>query len=104
MTTPWFIREGLHVKVGPTLPDGTPHPHAGKAGIITKSIDIYSDPYWLGPPSAMVKLDPEIRPQGFIWISLVCLDVSLEDGPETRPAYTSAGKDRANALDARIAN
>ena len=68
------VREGMHVKVGPNRPDGKPHPHAGKTGRITKFIDAYTDPYWLGPPSAMIKLDSGIEPQGFIWVSLESLE------------------------------
>jgi hypothetical protein len=68
------VRQGMHVKVGPTRPDGKPHPHAGKTGRITKFIDAYTDPYWLGLPSAMIKLDSGIEPQGFIWVSLECLE------------------------------
>lgn len=70
-----LIREGMQVRVGPTRPDGKQHPHAGKTGRITKFVNIYSDPYWLGLPSAMIKLDWGIEPQGFIWVSLVCLEV-----------------------------
>ncbi len=33
------VRQGMHVKVGPTRPDGKPHPHAGKTGRITKFIE-----------------------------------------------------------------
>jgi len=69
------LLEGVHVKVGPTRPDGKPHPHAGKTGRITKFIDAYTEPYWLGLPSAMIKLDPGIEPQGFIWVSVQCLEV-----------------------------
>ena len=81
---PTPIREGMHVKVGPTRPDGKPHPHAGKTGRITKFIDEFTDfdlllngdPYWCCPPSAMIKLDAGIKPQGFIWVSLECLEVA----------------------------
>ena len=66
--------EGLHVKVGPTRPDGKPHPHAGKTGRVTKFIDAFSEPYWLGLPSALIKLDSGIEPQEFIWVSLRCLE------------------------------
>ena len=69
------ICEGMHVKVGPTRPDGKPHPHAGKTGRITKFMNSYTDPYWLGLPSAMIKLDSGIEPQGFICVSLECLEV-----------------------------
>ena len=74
-----LIREGMHVKVGPTKPDGKPHPHAGKWGRITKCINIYSDPYWLGPPSAVIELDSRIRPRGFIWVSLASAEVLSEN-------------------------
>ena len=64
--------EGTHVRVGPTRPDGRPHPHAGKTGRITRFLNLYSDPYWLGLPSVMIQLDPGIRPQEFIWVSTKC--------------------------------
>jgi curved DNA-binding protein CbpA len=70
--------EGVHVRVGPTRPDGRPHPHAGKTGRITRFIHLYSDPYWLGRPSAMIQLDPGIRLGGFIWVSTECLEVLSE--------------------------
>ena len=71
---------GTHVKVGPTRPDGEPHPHAGKTGRITNFINNYSDPYWRGLPSAMVKLDSGIEPPGFIWVSMECLEARPENG------------------------
>jgi hypothetical protein len=74
--------EGAHVKVGPTRPDGKPHPHAGKTGRITKFADAHSEPYWPGLPSAMIKLDPGIKPQGFIWVSLQALDALPEEACE----------------------
>ena len=43
-----LVSKGMHVKVSPTRADGKPHPHAGKTGTITRFINIYSDPYWLG--------------------------------------------------------
>jgi hypothetical protein len=73
--------EGVHVKVGLTRPDGSPHPHAGKTGRITKFADAYAD--WLGLPSAMIKLDSGIEPRGFIWVSLQCLEALPEDPPTT---------------------
>jgi hypothetical protein len=74
---------GVHCKVGPTRPDGRPHPHAGKTGRITRFTDLYSDPYWRGLPSAMIKLDSGIEPQGFIWVSLQCLEALPEDTRST---------------------
>ncbi len=76
---PWF--EGAHVRVGPTRPDGTPHPHAGRTGRISRFTDTHSEPYWLGPPSAMVELDLETKPLGFIWVSLECLKMLDERPP-----------------------
>jgi curved DNA-binding protein CbpA len=70
---------GVHVRVGPTRLDGTPHPHAGKTGRIKRFINLYSDPYWLGLPSAMIQLDPKIKPPGFIWVSTRCLKVLPEN-------------------------
>jgi len=68
-----LVREGMAIKVGPTRPDGKPHPHAGKIGRITRCINIYSNPHWLGPPSAMIELDS--RPREFIWVSLASSEV-----------------------------
>ena len=87
-----LIREGMHVKVGPTRPDGKPHPHACKTGRITKFIDIFSDPYWLGLPSALVKVDWGIEPQGFIWVTIECLEVLPENAPKTDSPPLSAGR------------
>jgi hypothetical protein len=72
------LREGVRVKVRPTRPDGKPHPHSGKTGKITRFIDCYSCPDWNGPLSAAVKLDAGILPQGFIWVSLECLEALPE--------------------------
>ena len=74
-----LVREGMHVKVGPTRPDGKPHPHAGKTGRIKKCINIYSNPHWLGPPSAMIELDSGIEPRGFIWVSMASSEVLSEN-------------------------
>jgi ActR/RegA family two-component response regulator len=73
------IREGMHVKVGPTRPDGKPHPHAGKTGRITKFRNCFTDQYWPGPSSAMIKLDAGIEPRGFICVSLECLEALPEN-------------------------
>jgi len=54
------------VKVGPRRPDGTPHPHAGKTGRITRFLE--------DPPAAMVHVDAGIEPQGFVYVSLECLE------------------------------
>ena len=72
------LRVGVHVKVRPTRPDGEAHPHAGKTGRITKFADAFSTPYWL-VPSAMIKLDSGIEPQGFIWVSNECLEMLPEN-------------------------
>jgi len=66
--------EGSRVKVGRTRPGGNPHPHAGKTGAIRRFIDTYSEPYWLGLPSAMIELDSPTWPREFIWVSLKCLE------------------------------
>jgi hypothetical protein len=73
------LYRGVHVKVRSTRPDGKPHPHAGKTGRITRFIDLFSDPYWRGLPSAMIKLGSGITPQGFIWVSNECLEALAED-------------------------
>jgi len=77
------LAEGVHVKVGLTRPDGTPHPHAGKTGRITRLTNAFTNPYWSGLPSAVVKLDPGIEPRGFIWVSLQCLEVLPADSGQT---------------------
>jgi DNA-binding CsgD family transcriptional regulator len=68
-----LVRKGMAIKVGSSKPDGKPHPHAGKIGRITKCINIYSDPNWLGPPSAMIELNSE--PREFIWVSIASLEI-----------------------------
>ena len=57
------LRPGDHVTVGPLAPNGSPHPHAGKTGIITR----------IKNSAAFVAVDPRIKPQGFIFVSLTCL-------------------------------
>lgn len=57
------LRPGYHVTVGPLAPNGTPHPHAGKTGTITR----------IKNSAAFVAVDRGIEPQGFIFVSLVCL-------------------------------
>jgi hypothetical protein len=66
---------GAHVQVGPTKLDGEPHPHAGKTGVIRKL---------RGCAAAVVRLDPGIKPQGFICVSLVYLRLApLSSRPKT---------------------
>jgi hypothetical protein len=72
------LRLGVHVRVGPIRPDGKRHPHAGKTGRIRRFIDTYSDPYWLGRPSAMIRTDAAVWPQRFIWVSVECLEALPE--------------------------
>jgi hypothetical protein len=80
-----FLVEGMRVKVGQKRPDGKPHPHAGQTGRITRFINSYSEPHWLGPPTAMIRLDSAIWTREFIWVSLECLEALPEDSPsETR--------------------
>jgi hypothetical protein len=67
--------EGMHVKVGPTRPDGKPHPHAGKTGRIARFINAFTNPDWDGPPCAVIHLDSGIESQGFIRVSLESLEV-----------------------------
>jgi hypothetical protein len=82
-TTGGPLLEGAHVKVRPTRPDGTPHPHAGETGTITKFSSAFSEPYQLDSkgrePSAMIKLDSGIWPRQFIWVSLKCLEILPEN-------------------------
>jgi hypothetical protein len=70
-----LILGGVRVKVGPNRPDGKPHPHAGKVGRITKLMDTYSEPYWLGLPAAMIELDARGWTHRFICVSVECLEM-----------------------------
>jgi hypothetical protein len=72
-----LLEKGVRVKVGPTRPDGKPHPHAGETGRITKLSASY--PNWHVPPCAAVKLDSGIWFGRFIWVSLQCLEVLPEE-------------------------
>ncbi len=65
------LLEGAHVKVKALRPDGTPHPHAGKTGTITR----FENTHTAGPPSAMVRVDSGIEPQGYICVSLPSLEL-----------------------------
>jgi FixJ family two-component response regulator len=77
------ICEGMHVKVGPTRPDGSPHPHAGKTGRITRFIEAFTNPDWDGPRCASIELDPGIEPRGFIRVSLECLEARSKNARPT---------------------
>jgi len=57
------LQPGYHVTVRPLAPNGSPHPHAGKTGVITR----------IKHSAAFVAVDRGIEPQGFIFVSLVCL-------------------------------
>ncbi|MGO8810825.1 MAG: DUF5317 family protein [Candidatus Sulfotelmatobacter sp.] len=57
------LQPGYHVTVGPFAPNGTPHPHAGKTGVITR----------IKNSAAFIAVDRGIEPQGFIFVSLTCL-------------------------------
>ena len=74
--------EGAHVKVGPTRPNGTPHPHAGKTGRITKLVSAFSEEWYLPEPwpepSALIELDSG-WPRRCIWVSLKCLEPLREE-------------------------
>lgn len=61
---------GVHVRVHDAWPSGRPHPHAGKTGRIARFINTYPE------PSVMIKLDPGIEPQGFIWVTVGSLEVA----------------------------
>jgi hypothetical protein len=70
------ITLGAHVRVRATKSDGSPHPHAGKTGTVTKFIE---EGYSV---SAMVRVDKGIKPQGFLLVSLECLEAdALPDAP-----------------------
>jgi hypothetical protein len=61
------IRSGDHVKVLAEKPDGSAHPHAGKTVIVDELL-------MFGNPRAMIKVDAGAEPQGFICVSLQCLE------------------------------
>jgi hypothetical protein len=62
------FRAGDHVRVGPTKPDGTPHPQAGKTGKILEVMGIFP------PAKAQIVVDPGIEPQGIIVVTLTSLE------------------------------
>lgn len=64
---------GTHVRIGPSKPDGAPHPHAGKTGVIEEIMGIHTG---LFTPRAHVRVDPGIEPQGIIVVSLQCLELA----------------------------
>lgn len=91
-TSERLLVEGARVKVGLARLDGKPHPHAGKTGKITRLMDWYSEPYWSGAPTAVIKLDSEVEPQEFVWVSLGCLEalppeISSPRDPKNRAAH-----------------
>jgi hypothetical protein len=65
-------------------PDGTPHPHAGKTGVITRLLDPSEEERENTsldePKFGMVKLDDGIPPKNFICVSLDCLDTLTKWG------------------------
>jgi len=75
---------GNLVMVSEFRPDGTPHPHAGKTGVITRLLlpdeeereNLSSEELKFG----MVKLDDGIPPKNFICVSLDCLDTLMKWG------------------------
>lgn len=70
-----MIKVNDHVKVGRFKPDGrTPHPHAGKTGVVVDLMGVYlTGPNWA--PRAQVKIDPGQPEAGNIMIvSLKCLE------------------------------
>ena len=92
ITSERLLGEGARVKVGLTRLDGKPHPHAGKTGKIARLMDEYSEPYWSGVPTAVIKLDSEVEPQEFVWVSLGCLEalppeISIPRDPKNRAAH-----------------
>jgi len=75
---------GNLVIVSEFRPDGQPHPHAGKTGVITRLLlpdeeereNLSSEE----PKFGMVKLDDGIPPKNFICVSLDCLDTLMKWG------------------------
>ena len=63
---------GNRVRVGPAKPDGTPHPHAGKTGVILEIMGLFLE---LQRPRAQVRIDPGFPDAGNIMVvSLSCLE------------------------------
>jgi ribosomal protein L21E len=56
-----MFKNGDHVRIKTTKPNGEPHPHAGKTGVVTEA--------WITANRLTVRVDPGIKPQGFIIIS-----------------------------------
>ena len=77
-------KKGDHIRVTATKPDGEPHPHAGKTGVITEA--------WITVNRLTVRVDPGIEPQGFIVISRECAEPTTTQPPEGRdPKEPSSG-------------
>ena len=72
---PEGIVKDVRVRVIATKPDGkTPHPHAGKTGVVTQLMGVYlTGPNW--SPRAQVRIDAGFPDEGNIMIvSIACLE------------------------------
>jgi hypothetical protein len=56
------MREYSRVRVLATKPDGSPHPHAGKTGVVLEVMSLFD------PPKAQVKIDPGFEMAGNIMV------------------------------------
>ena len=64
---PATIRRGDHVRILARKPNGDPHPHAGKTGIVSEA--------WITVDRLTVRVDEGIEPQGFIIVSRGSVEV-----------------------------
>lgn len=61
------------VKVRPNKADGSPHPHAGKTGVVTEVLSLFS------APRAVIRIDEGFESAGnYMVVTLGCLDI-VED-------------------------
>lgn len=56
------MRKGDHVRVLPTKPNGEPHPHAGKTGVVFEVMALFP------PAKAQVKIDEGHEQAGNIMV------------------------------------
>lgn len=63
------MKIGDHVRVNNMLLNGAPHPQVGKTGVITEILQLQR------PTRVLVKVDPDVEPQGTIVVSPMYLTV-----------------------------
>ena len=69
------FRVGQRVRVLPVKPNGEPHPQAGKTGTVIELMGVYTS---LFSPTAQVRVDKGIEPQGVIVVGLGSLETIEE--------------------------